>query len=466
MLKKSKNKTDINRDKQLLLDAMQQIIAGNHNPVSTEEFEDTTLVDSLNDVLLALKKVNNPSLMKLNQGMEHIGDNSCVKKMLEQVTAQSEAIQNMSASSKELEASIGDISHEIENIKDDAHNAIEVSQSSVEHMTKTIDAVTSSANEIRSINDKVQDFHEKIEQITQIIDMVKKIASQSGLLALNASIEAARAGEAGKGFNVVATQMRELSGNTTRSADTVVQYVTELRTSIGELITLVDDTTKHLEEGNDMVQQSVEDINQMSERMKLINDRITNIYDAVNVQTDVTNDFVQSIDSIAESYDILSQDCITTGNHLYRIGRYIDTTRNDIAKGFSALTMQDSLHVFQIDHFVLTWRIYNNLAGFEQLKIEQLNNPGGCKFGKWAKAQTDTRIANSSEFRDLTKRHEDIHTHACNSWYAVQDGDKAAALHQFELTLDSFYRFQEAMDKFRKYMQSLGYTEETEYQKF
>lgn len=464
MLKKKQ--TNTNHDNQLLLDAMHQIIAGNHNPIDTSVFEDSTLADTLNNVVLALKKVNNPSLMKLNQGMEHIGDNSSVKKMLEQVTAQSEAIQNMSASSKELESSIGNISTEVEFIKEDAQSAIEVSQTSVEHMTQTIDAVTSSTNEIRSINDKVQDFHEKIEQITQIIDMVKKIASQSGLLALNASIEAARAGEAGKGFNVVATQMRELSGNTTRSADTVVQYVTELRASIGELINLVDSTTKHLEEGNNMVQQSVEDINAMSERMTQINNRITNIYDAVSIQTDVTNNFVQSIDSIAESYDILTQDCITTGNHLYRIGRYIDTTRNDIAKGFSALTMQDSLHVFQIDHFVLTWRIYNNYAGFEQLKIEQLNNPKGCKFGKWVVSQTDAKITNSSEFRDLVKRHEDIHKHACDSWYAMQDGDKAAALHHFDLTLESFYRFQEAMDKFRKYMHSIGFTEETTYQKF
>lgn len=464
MLKK--NKTDANHDKQLLLDAMQKIIAGDHSPIDNSNFEDPTLVDTLNNVILALKKINNPSLMKLNQGMEHIGDNSCVKKMLEQVTAQSEAIQNMSASSKELETSIGNISTEVEYIKDDAQSAISVSQTGVEHMTQTIDAVTSSTNEIRGINDKVQDFHEKIEQITQIIDMVKKIASQSGLLALNASIEAARAGEAGKGFNVVATQMRELSGNTTRSADTVVQYVTELRASIDELMTLVDSTTKHLEEGNTLVQQSVEDINSMSEHMVQINERITHIYDAVNIQTDVTNNFVQSIDSIAESYDILTQDCITTGNHLYRIGRYIDTTRNDIAKGFSALTVQDSLHVFQIDHFVLTWRIYNHLAGFEQLKLEQLNNPTGCKFGKWAKSQTDTRYINSSEFKDLIKKHEDIHTNACNSWYAVQDGDKAAALRHFDLTLDSFYRFQESMDRFRKYMRGLGFTEETDFQRF
>ena len=466
MFKKNNTAVSRDNDKQLLLDAMHQIIEGNYTPIDTTPFSDPELADTFNEVILSLKKVNNAYLMKINQGLKLSGDNSCVKKMVEQVTSQAAAIQNMSTSSKDLETSISSISDEVEHIKEDAQVAIEVSQSSVNNMNETIDAVTNSVTEIRGINDKVQDFHEKIEQITNIIDMVKKIASQSGLLALNASIEAARAGEAGKGFAVVATQVRELSSNTTQSADDVVKYVTELRTSIGELIALVDNTSKHLEEGNEKVQQSVQDMNNMSEHMKLINSRITNIYEAVNTQTEVTNGFVRSIDSIAENYEVLTNDCITTGNHLYRIGRYVDTTRNDIAKGFSALTAQDWLRVFQIDHHVFTWRVYNNLAKFEHLKIEQLNNPKGCKLGKWAASQTDPKIINSQEFKTVLKYHDDIHAHACDSWYAAEEDNTESALHHFNLTLESYNQFEAAMEKFKAYLRTVGYADETLHESF
>ena len=231
-------------------------------------------------------------------------------------------------------------------------------------------------------------------------------------------------------------------------------------------MTLVNNTTDHLEESNVKVQQSVQDISNLSEHMGLINDRIADIFDAVNTQSEVTDAFIQSIQSIADSYNILTEDCVTTGNHLYRVGRYIDTTRNDMAKGFTALSMQDWLRVFQIDHHTFTWRVYNNLSGFEHLKITQLNNPKGCKLGKWAASQTDPNITNSREFKDVLKYHEDIHTHACDSWYAAEDGNRELALQHFNLTLESYNQFYDALNKFKKYLKTIGYIEETKTESF
>lgn len=461
IFKKKATTNNPDTDKQLLLDAMRQVMTGNYAPVDTTPFSDPELAETFNEVILYLKKVNNVSLMKINYGMELAGNNSCVKNMIEQVTSQTDAIQQMSTASKDFETSINSISNDVEYIKKEAEEAIVISESSKNNMSDTIHAVTNSTTEIRSINENVQDFHEKIEQITNIIDMVKKIASKSGLLALNASIEAARAGEAGKGFAVVANQVKELSSSTTESADTVVEYVTELRESIEKLVALVENTTSHLEESKEKVLRSVDDISTLGERMNLINNHITSIFDAINTQSDATNDFVRSIDSIAESYNILAEDCVTTGNHLYRVGRYIDTTRNNMAKGFTALSTQDWLRIFQIDHHTFTWRVYNNLSNFEHLLITQLNNPKGCKLGKWAAAQTDPRITGSQQFKDMLKHHDDLHMHACDSWYASEDGNRELALHHFNLTLDSYNKFYTALNNFKNFLKSIGISEET-----
>ncbi len=448
-------------DKQLLLDGMRQIMTGNYAPIDTSAFTDPELAETFNEVILYLKRVNNVFLMKINYGMELAGNNSCVKTMIEQVTSQTDSIQQMSEASKDFETSINNISNDVEYIKKEAEEAIVVSESSKNNMTDTINAVTNSTEEIRSINENVQDFHEKIEQITNIIDMVKKVASKSGLLALNASIEAARAGEAGKGFAVVANQVKELSSSTAQSADTVVEYVTELRESIEKLVVLVENTTAHLEESKEKVLRSVDDISLLGDHMNLINDHIVSIFDSINTQSEATNDFVRSIDSIADSYNTLAEDCVTTGNHLYRVGRYVDTTRNNMAKGFTDLSIQDWLRVFQIDHHTFAWRIYNHLSNFEQLKITQLNNPKGCKLGKWATAQTDPRITNSQQFKEMLRYHEELHMHACDSWYAAEDGNRELAIHHFNLGIDSYNKFYNAIEKFKSYLRSIGITEET-----
>jgi hypothetical protein len=65
-------------------------------------------------MMTVLKKSNNNYVMRMNESMEHIGDNSCVKEMIEQVMAQTSSIQSMTTSSKEFEASIHSISEEVE----------------------------------------------------------------------------------------------------------------------------------------------------------------------------------------------------------------------------------------------------------------------------------------------------------------------------------------------------------------
>ena len=461
MFKKKEKKTNTANDKQLLLEAMQQFIDGKYASVDSSVYSDPEVTDKLNEMITALKKSNNNYVMRMNESMEHIGDNSCVKEMIEQVMAQTNSIQSMTASSKEFEASINSISEEVDHIREDAQAAIEVSAVSVNNMNETIEAVSDSVNRIQGIHEKVAVFQEKIEQITNIIDIVKKLANQSNLLALNASIEAARAGEAGRGFAIVAGQVKELSSNTAQSADMVVNYVEELRSSLAELKDLVDSTTEHLNESNSRVQNSVQDINSMSEHMDLINDRINNIHNAVNTQTTVTESFLRSIESMAESYEILERDCFATGDHLHSISRYVDSARGDMARGFSDLTTQDWVRVFQIDHHILTWRIYNNIAGFEHLQITQLNNPDSCKLGKWIAQQTDVRITGSSQFREVKRYHEELHQHGCDSWQAAEDGNRELALHHFDLALASYRKFYNAIENFKSYLRTIGHVDET-----
>lgn len=462
MFGKNKSSSAVaNQDMVLLMQMMDNVIAGDYKDVNTELFSNPEYGQKLNDLIHAFKKANNNFVMRLNEAMESIGDNSYVKVTLDQVQSQSEAIADMGQASHNLEESIVNISSAMAHIRDNTHDMLAVVQNSTANMNESIKMVSESSGKIGTINSQVQEFQDKIDKISEIVDVVKKVASQSNLLALNASIEAARAGEAGKGFAVVADQVRQLSSNTSESAEDIVKYVNELKKDIDNLAESMNETTSKLEEGNEKVEESLTDVEKMTDQMIVIKEKVDSIFNDIDTQSNVTKDFTKQVGSISDSYDELYKDCMEQGIHVYKIGRFIDTARSDMVRGFAEVTQQDWLRIFEIDHFILMWRVYNNVVGFEELKITQLNNPESCKLGKWINSQTDTAITGSEEFKNVKNAHYEIHRNATESWKAKDSGNQALAMEYFNKTYDAFLVYQKAIKKLKDKMRTLGFTDET-----
>lgn len=465
-VKKKEQHVLSDHDAQLLLDSIDNIISGGFDDINPADFDNSVIGGKLNSMLFSMKQINNPVVMRLNETMSIIGDNSLMKDTFEQVESQTISIKHMENASLNLEDSIDNISSAMGNIRDNTHNIIEVSQNITNDMNDSITAVNQSSKRIEVINNRVQNFKGKIGKIEEIVDLVKKVANQSNLLALNASIEAARAGEAGKGFAVVADQVRLLSSNTSESAEDIVKYVTELKENIDELALAMDETTLSLAEGNSKVEKSIVSMQQMNNQMISIREGVDSVFNDIDTQTKVTRSFSKQIENISQSYNTLSNDCLQTGRRVFKIGRYLDKTRSDLVRGCSKITEQDWVRVFEVDHFVLTWRVYNNIVGFEHLQKKQVDDPGRCKLGKWLKQVSDERLIHSKEYISLAKSHEDLHRYATLSWQANEDGDHSKAISYFDDTYRSYQEFDEALHRFQSKMHSLGYNDITQIVKF
>lgn len=465
-VKKKEQHVLSDHDAQLLLDSIDNIISGGFDDINPADFDNSVIGGKLNSMLFSMKQINNPVVMRLNETMSIIGDNSLMKDTFEQVESQTMSIKHMENASLNLEDSIDNISSAMGNIRDNTHNIIEVSQNITNDMNDSITAVNQSSKRIEVINNRVQNYKGKIGKIEEIVDLVKKVANQSNLLALNASIEAARAGEAGKGFAVVADQVRLLSSNTSESAEDIVKYVTELKENIDELALAMDETTLSLAEGNSKVEKSIVSMQQMNNQMISIREGVDSVFNDIDTQTKVTRSFSKQIENISQSYNTLSNDCLQTGRRVFKIGRYLDKTRSDLVRGCSKITEQDWVRVFEVDHFVLTWRVYNNIVGFEHLQKKQVDDPGRCKLGKWLKQVSDERLIHSKEYISLAKSHEDLHRYATLSWQANEDGDHSKAISYFDDTYRSYQEFDEALHRFQSKMHSLGYNDITQIVKF
>jgi methyl-accepting chemotaxis protein len=143
-----------------------------------------------------------------------------------QVTIGASQIAENSTEQAEL---IGDLTDTIELIaKRTVTNASNANMAS-----KRINEIRQEAQYGRDCMDQmlisIQKVQSSTHDISLIIDIINGLASQTRLLALNASIEAARAGEAGAGFSIVANEVGILAQ---KSAEAVKQITLLITNSI------------------------------------------------------------------------------------------------------------------------------------------------------------------------------------------------------------------------------------------
>lgn len=459
-------KTKVNtqhEDLDKLLEMLKNGASGDISEADASLFHDPKVAEAYNDFVKGWLKANNVFVMRANASMTEIGDSSVVKNMIEEVKRQSEVADNIHTSGTELENSVTNVQFAVQNIQHNSGDVLVTTRNCSDAIKSSIKTIDETAREVEQVNGEMSGFKVNAENITKIVDQIKDLADNSSLLALNASIEAARAGEAGRGFAVVAQQMGTLSNDTAFCADSVVKYVGELLKGIDAIAASLSETSDHLKEGTDGALKSVDSLVAMTDRISEMNRDIDAIFEEINTQSALTEEFIALGNTVASGFERLNSECLSTGEHLYKISRKIDMLRSDMARQRSVLTLQDWITVFEVDHLIFTWRQYNNIVGFEHLKIEQVNNPKGCKLGKWFAAQTDSRIKGCAAFGKAQRDHEELHRHATDCFKAAQAGHRDEAMRHFEMTYQSYKELCNTLADLRKQLRSAGYTEVTDY---
>ena len=137
-----------------------------------------------------------------------------------------------------------------------ARQALSLSEDGTRSVQQTLQGMSGLRDKVDAIANQIVNLSEQTGQITVVSDLVADLASQTNMLALNASVEAARAGEQGKGFSVVADEIRKLADQSKKSADKINALANDIQTAINRTVMVTDEGTKTVNEGIDLARST------------------------------------------------------------------------------------------------------------------------------------------------------------------------------------------------------------------
>jgi methyl-accepting chemotaxis protein len=178
---------------------------------------------------------------------------------------------------------------------------------------KSIEQMDSIGNKVHTLAQVIKGLGERTSEIEKIIGIITGISSQTNLLALNAAIEAARAGEHGRGFSVVASEIRKLAEQSSKSAQQISGLITAIQDEANSTMNNMQVVTDEVKAGIQVVNvagvsfeeilQAIDDVADQIKQASLasqgISDSTQKVVSTMDIVTDISEQSASSIQHVA-----------------------------------------------------------------------------------------------------------------------------------------------------------------------
>ncbi|MEW6777182.1 MAG: methyl-accepting chemotaxis protein [Bdellovibrionota bacterium] len=242
---------------------------------------------------------------------------------------QSELSREIATSAEETASSVQVISENTGRVKEASEKAKRIANDGGGIVQQTSGQLDSIAGIVENTTSQIEDLSGLAGDIGRIVDVIREIASQTRLLALNASIEAARAGEHGRGFEVVASEVGNLAQ---KSASSVGEIASQLL-AIQDRVKLVQDSMTKVKDavtkGTSLSSQLSQSLRQITDAALETNALVASLTEATTQQaasSDQAATQVENIATLATEGASSAEEMATTAGELAKLADVLDKT--------------------------------------------------------------------------------------------------------------------------------------------
>jgi len=224
-----------------------------------------------------------------------------VSRLTNQIEEQASSVTQTSTALEELSATINNVTVIASKNQKESSSLLQTTEEGGEKIEQT-------KNIVSDISKHASDMHE-------ILEIINNIASQTNLLAMNASIEAAHAGEYGKGFSVVADEIRKLAESTGDNSN-----------KISTVLTIITDKIKLAETASNDSGDSFEII---TERMGKFINVFSEIAANMNEMAAGTGEITESATNLARITRIIEESAVDTNERTNSIDKVLQDLKSN-----------------------------------------------------------------------------------------------------------------------------------------
>ncbi|WP_254847937.1 methyl-accepting chemotaxis protein [Paenibacillus amylolyticus] len=283
---------------------------------STKEFNRST------EEMLEMSKTVDQSVEQIRQGAH----------------TQKQGASDSAHAMEEIAKGITDISESSMVVSDAATSALATAESGKQSMSQMKTQMESISNVSGEVVAMVQVLNNYSEEIGGALHTVRDFASQTKLLALNASIEAAHAGEHGKGFAVVADEVRKLAEASSTSMELISNLLLRIQQESQQIGSRMGVTATEIGQGVTITAEAELAFAHVVDAFQLVTRRIQEVSAAAEEISAGSEEAAASVNTISQ----ISAGVSDHSDEIYRLMREQSAMFNRVAQTSTMLEQQTS----------------------------------------------------------------------------------------------------------------------------
>lgn len=276
---------------------------------SVTEGEIGTIADSYNSTVESLRKIVLQVKTSTTQMAASTSNNEeFAQSLCERAAQQSEAIAAALNQIQAMAKSVQAVAVNTEEVETTFQEVLKTVATGDAAMDRTVEGIMNIRQTVAETARKVKRLGESSQKIAKVVNLIDGFASQTNILALNASLEASRVGEEEHNFAIVAEEIRILAQHSAEATTEIEKIVASIQLDTKEVFKAIEEGIERVFIGTKLVDETRKSLNQVATSSHKVNSRIAEIARETVQESEASQKITQTIAEVASMANTTSED--------------------------------------------------------------------------------------------------------------------------------------------------------------